>query len=272
MLLICPHLLAMLASGVRAEGEIAPPSPDFIAACRIPGWIRDTREVPLVGSKFTLHRVRSPRPTYEPLIPKSLPSQSSAIESSTVRKSIPMLERMSKRRLVIVSATVFDHKYSFVRWQVMGGGGSKLQFTGWSNVDFNHFQGLGGLSADGIEYMLLMCVGNRDTAREKARAELYGRSYIPQVPPEMPGWEPTFILENGDPSADYVVHPIRKLHTLYVTERFRLANVYQVRQSALAEREAWLRVHPPVRKEPVLLHYAVQPKKDQPKRPQGNRK
>ncbi|MCF7675356.1 MAG: hypothetical protein K9N23_10515 [Akkermansiaceae bacterium] len=187
-----------------------------------------------------------------------------AFPTDLAARRLLMLEHFRKQRQVFVSATVYDHCRTYVRWQIAGD--RSRAFAAWSNIDFNHFTGMGGYDLDGVRYSFFMLVSNQDTARLRARLEAAGRQYVPPEPPALPEWEPAFVLMEGAPADGEGILPVEGLHKLYKTERLRLANAFQGREQARLARESWIKANPPQPKHHVLYHYAVQPKKNHPQR------
>lgn len=245
-----------------------PPPPPLPKPPLDTGPVREVREIQLRHGTASLCRVLSPRQDF--IVDASKPvtrrAGTGVFPTDLVAYRHLLLERYRKQRQIFVSAIVYDHHRSYVRWQVNGrmNGDSNRYFAAWSNVDFNHFTGIGGFELSGIRYSFFMPVGNVDSARLKTRMEAAGRQFDPLQTPELPQWEPTFVLVEGDPTDVEGILPVKGLHDLYQTERFRLAAAFQGRERARLARESWLKANPPQPKHHVLYHYAVQPKKNNP--------
>jgi hypothetical protein len=229
------------------------------------GPVREIREFQLREGTASLCRVPSPRRGM--LQAASEAPRTSAFPTDLAARRLLMLERYRKQRLAFVSAIVYDHRWSYVKWQAIGD--RSRTFAAWSNVDFNHFTAMGGFDLSGVRYSFFMPVFNQDTVRLKARMAAAGREYVPPQPPDLPLWEPAFVLVEGDPADAYGILPIKGLHDLYKIERFRLAAAFQSRLRASVAREGWLKANPPAPQHPVLYHYAVQPEKSYPQRVEG---
>lgn len=242
-----------------------PPKPLFD-----PGPVLETREFQTSeGTTASLHRVRSPRRGMMQRPEKVARPASGTLLSPAELAARRLLLAQNRRmkRQVYVSANVYDHRWTFLRWQEVGD--RSRSFTAWSNIDFNHFTGIGGYDLSGVRFSFDMPVINRDTVRLKALFEAKGRQYVPPQPPELPEWEPAFVLVEGNPDDADGILPVKGLHDLYKIERFRLAAAFQGRERARTAREAWLKANPPQPKNPVLYHYPIQPEKIHPQRLQG---
>jgi hypothetical protein len=233
------------------------------------GPVREIKEFQLREGTASLCRVPSPRrgmiqaaSTAASELPRT-----SAFPTDLTTRRLLMQERYRRQRLVVLTATVYDHRWSFVRWHANGAG--NRNFAAWSNVDFNHFTGIGGFDLSGLRFSFFMPVTNQDTVRLKARMEAAGGQYVPPQPPDLPPWEPAFVLVEGDPTDADGILPVKGLHDLYKIERFRLAAAFQGRERARLAQATWLKANPPSPKHYVLYHYAVQPAKIHPQRLEG---
>jgi hypothetical protein len=222
--------------------------------------VREVHERVLSDRKVTLQRIKNPGlPDPTPLAP---PPPLTEAELPVLRESPEwkaMVAKHQESRLLFISATVYDHQKTLVRWY--GNGSPMKSFAAWSNIDFNHFSGMGGFKSGGISYHFMMGVGNHDTVRWRARLEEAGREYEEPQAPELPVGEPGFVLVEGDPNDAEGLAPIRGLHELYKTEAARLAAAYAGRERARAEQEAYLKAHPPVPEDIVINYWKVQPKR-----------
>jgi hypothetical protein len=121
----------------------------------------------------------------------------------------------------------------------------------------------------GVRFSFFTSVSNEDAAGLAAVVAAADPDNLPPPPPALPPWESAFVVVDGDPADADGILPVRGLHDLYKTERFRLAAAFQGRERARLAWESWLKANPPQPKHHVLYHSAVQPKKIQPQRLQG---
>ena len=177
--------------GPLNDGTPPPPQPPLDT-----GPVREIKEFQLREGTASLCRVPSPRRGM--IQAASEAPRTSAFPIDLTTRRLLMQERYRRLRLVFVSATVYDHRWSFVRWRANGAG--NRNFAAWSNVDFNHFTGIGGFDLSGLRFSFFMPVTNQDTVRLKARMEAAGGQYVPPQPPDLPEWEPAFVLVEGDPT------------------------------------------------------------------------
>lgn len=153
---------------------------------------------------------------------------------------------------VMLSATVYDHKMTLLRWFPNGVKGGEM--IAWSALDFNVFSAMHTFTYQGREYSLMMFgIGNEDTERSRLRAQRMGRTYVPVVHPELPlTGTPEFVVTQGDASDELALAPIAGLHELYRLESDKLYAQYEARKKAQKEHEAWVRAHPPEPKDVLI--------------------
>ena len=232
--------------GPVADGTPPPPPPPK----EMPAFqVEATTTHRLRDHKVIMLRVADPGlPDPPPPPPPPTKDQMDAFRASAWWQE--MVARHGRTKFLFVSATVYDHQKTFVRW--CGNGTPARSFAAWSNVDFNHFSGMGGFEADSVCYSLFMGVGNMDTARLKAQAARAGREFQEPQPPPLPADGPGFVLVEGDAQDTEGMAPIVAIHDLYRVEKDRLAAAYEGRERAHAEREAWLKANPPVPQDSVI--------------------
>lgn len=140
--------------------------------------------------------------------------------------------------LVILSAIVYDHKRTLLRWLAPGKPGQDM--TAWSNVDFNHLGGFTTFQANGMCFSLILCLDNQNSGATTDDAEV--------PPPDLPALStagPAYVVTAGDANDMAASAVITGLHDLYQAEAPRLQAAYLGREKARIAREALLRAHPP---------------------------
>ena len=159
----------------------------------------------------------------------------------------------SEPQSVFVSATVYDHQRTLLRWHPNGR--PEAEMTAWSNIDFNHLCGISEYMYNGRRFSLMMGIGdestaplgigNENTAEMAGAAQENGSEYHPPVFPTLPTTGPDFVVTEGDTGDAQAMEIITGLHKLYKVEGARLKVAYEAREQARIEREAYLRKHPP---------------------------
>ena len=228
-----------------------------------PAPVLESREFVIRGGTANVQSVQGPRRGLAPKPEPAAEVERAAVPLDPALRAL-MAERLRNQRQLFLSATVYDHQRTLLRW--WAGNAPARAFAAWSNVDFNHCAGMGGFEHAGTRYMLFLSVGNQDTARLSARMEAAGRVYVPPQIPELSTAEPAFVVVEGDPDDTEGIQPITAIHDYYKAERFRLAAAWQQREQDRLAHAAWLKANPPPPVHRVLRHYAVQPEKNVPQR------
>lgn len=195
-----------------------------------------------------------------------------AADPQVVERLAEMGAKHKETRILFLSATVHDHRRTLLRCYPNGAAGRGI--TAWSNLDFNHFRGLGDFEAKDADgevrrYSLLMGIGNESAGRRQqlpaARGAEYDGPEIPALPDDMPAFVTG--TENPDPEG---VKLLEDLHALYRAEGARMAGAYAARQKACEERKAHLLANPPKPKD-VTVHFWKRTKGDENTREEGAR-
>ncbi|WP_367872870.1 hypothetical protein [Luteolibacter sp. Populi] len=257
-------IVGPIADGSPVPAIEPPPQPDFVVESTITRSVFVEKAPEMAGLpsvkgriNVTLNRVEDPRlpnppppPPLPPLDPDDPVVQARLAE---------MRENYKRTELVFVSAQVYDHACSLVRWYPNGQPRSIM--SAWSNIDFNHFSGFAACQIKGVDgeirtYGFLMGTGNCDTTRLEQLAAQRGLDYeppdIPALPPLADG--PAFVLAEGDSSNQEAMRIIDDMHELYRVEGLRMAQAYEGRTRAQVERLAFLLANPPQPKD-VTIHY-----------------
>lgn len=170
----------------------------------------------------------------QPALPEE-PVSSSADPSGQELESAP--EQYRGTEIVLVSATVYDHRRTFLRILTIGGEGGEV--SAWSNLDFNHFTGIPSFRvtyADGAysDACLLMGIGNTEA--------LPGDEI-----PEMPGLDeggPSYLIASGSPESK-AGEALWDLHKLFQKEGQRMVSESRARALARQKRAEHLLTNPP---------------------------
>lgn len=161
----------------------------------------------------------------------------------------PTLPARQIRQLVCISATVYDHACTFLRWYPSGKPEKKM--AAWSNLDFNHFSGFSSYQVKGRDgvvrtYALMLGLGAGDARRELPGHVMQLHS-TPEHPalPDLATAGPAFVITEGDTTDKECMDIIQGMHDLYRVEGARMETGYLARITANEERRAELLAHPP---------------------------
>jgi hypothetical protein len=170
------------------------------------------------------------------------------MEEPAVAGSLPELSEPGPNfHLIFVSATVYNHTRTYVRC----GFGTGEEIAGWSNIDFNHFCGVGTYQVKGSDgklrqYSLMMAIGDEYT--DGTGDEL---TPVPALPALATGG-PTFVITEGDTTDKESMDMFQGMHDLYRVEGARMAAACQAREIAYEARKAYLLANPPVPKDVTI--------------------
>ena len=178
-------------------------------------------------------------PTH-PVIPvRPIVATSSAISMATDENRI---EADSTFHLLLLSATVYPGPITYLRWSHNFKDGRVEEYSGWSNIDFNHFAGMSTfLATDGEQHSFVMGLGNEEIS--------------PKRVPEFKTTAPKFIPDQHLIPAEALI-TVNSLHKLYAIESDRLAAAYAGRQSAEAAQRAFELANP-VQPKDLIIRYRI---------------
>ncbi len=214
-------------------------------------------DLPPVKGKITatVQLVEDPGLT-DPLPP--LPDMS--VDDAAVQARLAELRTTQRSmRILFVSATVYDHKRTFLR--CFPNGQANGEVSAWSNVDFNHFSGFSTFQVkgeDGVlrKYALIMGIGNVDTQNTRSQFDKnrvdHGVTHVPKLheSPELRDEGATFEVFEGNGGEAF--QAIADMHSLYRKEGQRMKTTFHAREKANAERKASLITNPPVPKDVTI--------------------
>jgi len=239
-----PRIVGKLADGNPSPPPPARPAPNY--------QILRTTVQEQSGRKVTIHRVADPG---LPERAKPIPSEIDLNDPEVQAWLDQQRQAPKKLRLTIISATVFDHEVTFLRWWVFGDDGPPEEFQAYSNVDFNHLTGFGTYEVADIQFGLLMGIGNSNAVDRQRFAET--RDLMTRVPslPALAESGPRYVITMGDTTNTEGVALIDGLHELYRTEKDRLITAYEGREQATKDREVFLKANPAQPKDITLRYW-----------------
>lgn len=228
-----PHVVGSISTGERFAPVAKPP---------LPGTDVEQSVVHREGGRsITMQRVAPPVLPAPPPAPQPRAPLTDAQRDGLVQRA------RSKVKTLLLSATVFDHQKTLLRWWHEG-----QEYTAWSNVDFNYLCGFGSFEVGDTRWSLMLCAGNMSTATLARVAQERGKIYTPPVSPELPSDTPTFVIVQGDATKVEAAAPINALHQLYKSSETSLKAAYESRKQNAAEQLAYDRAHPPKPKDVTI--------------------
>jgi hypothetical protein len=222
-----------------------------------PAVVLDTVEyiLPAEGRSIIVQKTEPP-PGYvpppvnppQPSPPPSAPSEEFLAKARAAAANRPQMRYLRFSATVYpTGATEEGRKATLVRWTH-----ERQSYQAWSSIDWNHFRGLGRFaSADGKTiYSCLMGIGDATRWRQRPSSP---------VPPDFQPGEIAFRLIEGDANNQAALADLETLHNLYRTDGHRLKLAHEIRENAIAERQAWLEAHPPQPQDIIVRHWDVTP-------------
>lgn len=181
-------------------------------------------------------------------------------------------EPHKKYEILFLSATVYDHKVTEIRWY-----GGTREFRVFSNIDFNYLRGAGEFETADTVYMLLMGIGDETTESIAEFNKYAAERGIPKSSwkqiPEVETFSQTrseyAVVEDkvNGPPAEEDLAALDALHVYYDANRQRLIEESVKLEAANEERARWLKDHPPIPKDTVINYW----KKSSASKPTGIR-
>ena len=191
-------------------------------------------------------------PPAAPVLPPKVP------ELSPQELEVMRLREAKQHRVLFLSATVFDHRLTELRWTE-----EDRKYRAFSNIDFQYFGGMGEIETADTIYTLMIALdsGTAEELAERTRES----PQVALLPKERAAW---VLAEGKSSESTPVMAAWDSLHTYYDAHREELTKAYEQRAAAIAERQRQLREHPPVPKNKVISYWkkpnpAAQPEKQE---------
>ena len=213
------------------------------------------------GYKFVINKVQKP-------LLQSDHSADAVSQEEMKRRSDELVKWIKSVResggFFAVSATIYDHKTTYVRWQ-----NGKKVFAAWSNVNWNHLGGFENFEGRGKLYNMSLFSSNVST--NPSRAELWAgaRMNPPKIPP-LPSLDEkgaSYMMVVGDESDDSAMEFIEAIHDLYEAHRPILEEAWNERRDnnlAHLERQRRLRNNAPDKPDETVNYWLQTPSGNKP--------
>jgi hypothetical protein len=189
----------------------------------------------------------------DPIIPVFPAAQDDPTESTEPSNPIESNEDVAAETpdaapsyLPMLTATVYPGPRTFLSWTHVSADGISREFSGWSNIDFNHLDSTNEI---------LGTDGNQHTFNLGVRTE--SESDNEHQPPLFATEAPTFIPDGEIPADALLV--VDSLHKIYANESEMLAAAHAGREAArlaVEAEEAELLANPPPPKD-LIIRYRI---------------
>lgn len=219
--------------------------------------VLERRKIKMGNRSLFLNRVVPPV-----LPPTPTPARTAPQPVLTLEQQRALAEREAKRLVVLfLSVTVYDRQVSELRWSDEHG-----SHRVFSNIDFTYLAGMGGFETPDASYTLMMGLGNDSRAERLA----YNRSLtaedlkndfqldVPPLPTEFSPQRSEYMVveDKAHPSpSEEALASLDALHRYFDANKQRLIDDHAKWETANAERQQWLKDHPPVPKDIVVNYW-----------------
>jgi hypothetical protein len=144
----------------------------------------------------------------------------------------------------MLSASVFPGSRTHLRWTHNFGDGRSEEYSGWSNIDFNHLCGISTfVGTDGEQHSFVMGIGSLETIPENLTAPVFETR------------TPTFMPDQKNIPAEALV-TVDSLHKLYAADPEKFAAAHAGRERAAKAKAAQLLANPPQPKD-LIIRYRI---------------
>lgn len=207
------------------------------------------------GRKVIFNKVMTPLPAKIDLQPtQPLSEEEIAKRNEAIQKWISDIKESGG--FFTVSATIYDHKTTYVRWW-----NGKVEYACYSNVDWNHLGGFHEFEGRGKRFSMIMFSAN--TTAETLEKELKAgyRNSLPNIPklPTLSERGAAYMVVKGDENNDEAMEFIEAIHDLYDEHRTNLTTAWRERkknQRIQQKKNEELRKNPPP-KPPIVVNWTL---------------
>lgn len=245
------NIEAKISEPVPQETPTEPPAPvekpDFEIESTQVKLIDVVEAPPMAGlppvegtMTLTIHSVADPKLSESPAPEIPISNIDTTDYSNESKPELP------ESHFVNVSATVYDQSRTLLSCQSIEHPDKSI--TVWSNVNFNHFCGVGNFESKGADgklrgYHLMMSIGNEGGKQPADGSQI----------PNLPSGNPAFVIVTENPAPE-AVRLIEDLHALYRAQGAKMAADQIARKKAEDEKRAYLLANPPKPKD-VTVHF-----------------
>jgi hypothetical protein len=187
--------------------------------------------------------------TYNLVVPPVRPNPTAAPQPSPTPAAENSAEAAKDFRFIFFSATVYDRKFTVLRWFSET---SPETFTAVSNVDFNLFTSIPEFETQDTVYDFFMALDNETVAN----ADPVTARELAQAGAVLPTDRSAYIVVSGSAGSD-ALSAFDDFHSYFDANKAWLVRSYWQKQQQMAQQELWLRLHPPVIPNPVINFWPI---------------
>lgn len=239
--------------GEVADGSPSPPAPPKVLPEFTINWSTVHQKK---DHRVVINKVQAPAPvvirTSEPLSEEEIARRAAELERS-------ISAARESGGIFTVSATIYDHKTTYVRWW-----NDKNEYACFSNVDWNHLGGFHEFEGRGKRYNMFLFTGNLTMEQLRKEREAGYRTTLPEIPklPLLAEKGPSYMVVRGDEENDAAMEFIEAIHDLYAEHREELARKRLEREKnhqLYLKKQQELRDNPPPKPDIIINYWKNDP-------------
>jgi hypothetical protein len=252
----------LLFTAIGSADEISHTDPRLPAPLTVPQWtpppppeslppaqvLRETEYVlPSEGRSVIVQEVNPP-PAPEVMLPPPVPTLSEAERAARFERMKAAAASRPKYKAHWFSCTVYDGKYTHVRWSHKG-----QSYTAWSGLDWNDFAGVTSFlsgAEPATRHSLIFGLGNVSTTNPRRPGTI--PALVPQDLPAFTDDGPDFVITKGDAANAEATEGFRLLHELHVREKTALQAARANREELQRQSRAWHQANPPLPRDTII--------------------
>ncbi len=209
--------------GEIADGKPSPPAPPK----KQPNFkIHWSKSHQVNGQSITFNKVAALPPA--DMEQKSVEPLGQAEITRRARKIEQWIESVKQSGgFFTVSATIYDHKTTYVRWW-----NGKEEYACYSNVDWNHLGGFHEFVGRGKRFSMILFSANSSIKQMREDKRAGYRNSLPKIPslPNLATHGARYMVIKGDEGNDDAMEFIEAIHDLYDENKAALVKAWQERK------------------------------------------
>ncbi len=218
-------ILWFLSTPLVLQAQSSPPTPEVISRS----------EVQMSDHKIIFERITPPS------APQAVPTTQGSLAANPQPSP-------AAQPFLPLSCTVINREMTEVQWTHAG-----QEYRIWSSIDFHFLTGQGSVESEGRVYALFMGIGDLHT--DETTGKLAQFRALPR-PSGSGAWY--YIVQQPETGADPAAFEgLDALHRYYSANEASLKQKHAAALAAEAAREAYLKAHPPVKKDTVIRFYPI---------------
>jgi hypothetical protein len=210
--------------------------------------LRETEYVLSAEGRSILVQEVTPPPQPEPPPAPPVPILSEEERAARLERWKAAAAKRPKYKVHMFSCTVYDGKYTHVRWSHKG-----QAYSAWSKLDWNDFAGMNQFLSGpepATRHSLIFGLGNLSTTKPRRPGSV--PSLLPKDFPSFTDEGPEFVITRGDAENAEATEGFRLLHELHEREKTALQAARAHREEVQRQYRAWHDANPPQPRDTII--------------------